>query len=294
MDEHQGICALCGLKKELQLSHIIPKFVGKYLKETSAGNIRNHALSERVVQDIEKHYLLCHDCEEMFSAKERYFSNTLFYPYLRDKKDTFAYDEQLFYFLTSLSWRSLYLDILDFVQQRSLKLDVLEKMIDSDKIMREFLFGERKDLGEIEHHIFFFERIMKVNAPPDSLFKTGCPHATIHRSLTSYSGYADNTIYTISNLMGIVVVSLYAKDQDELWQGTQIQNGPGVIYAKNQHIQSRLGNEFNFWMEQSEAASKCLSDREQEKILKRITDLGEDIKNYPFFQDVMDDRRIED
>lgn len=71
MGERYGKCALCGTEAELQLSHIIPKFVGRYLKETSIGNIRNHALSERVVQDIEKHYLLCHECEELFSAGER-------------------------------------------------------------------------------------------------------------------------------------------------------------------------------------------------------------------------------
>ena len=36
-----GKCALCGEDKELQLSHIIPKFIGKYLKNTSIGNIRS-------------------------------------------------------------------------------------------------------------------------------------------------------------------------------------------------------------------------------------------------------------
>ena len=292
MGEHYGKCALCGAGTELQLSHIIPKFVGRYLKETSIGNIRNHALSERVVQDIEKHYLLCHECEELFSASERYFANTLFYPYIRDKKDTFAYDERLFYFLTSLSWRSLYLDIVNFVREGTLKLDVLNCMIDADKIMREFLLRRRTDLAEIEHHIFFFDRIMEVNEPADSLFKTGRPHTTIHRSLTSYSGYADNTVYTISNLMGIVVVTLYSKDPDEFWQRTQIKNGDGVIGAKDQRIQSRLGNEFHLWMEQCEAASNNISDRDQEKIIQRLKDLGADIKNYPIFQDIIDDRQL--
>ena len=41
MAEVIGECALCREKKELQLSHIIPKFVGRYLKQTSIGNIRS-------------------------------------------------------------------------------------------------------------------------------------------------------------------------------------------------------------------------------------------------------------
>lgn len=63
-----GKCALCGEDKELQLSHIIPKFIGKYLKNTSIGNIRSHENPNRIAQDIEKHYMLCHDCEELFSV----------------------------------------------------------------------------------------------------------------------------------------------------------------------------------------------------------------------------------
>lgn len=287
-------CALCGLDKELQQSHIIPKFVGKYLKDTSIGNIRNHALSDKVVQDIEKHSLLCHDCEELFSASERYFANTIFYPYLRDKQESFEYDKRLFYFLTSLSWRSLYLDITDFVRNSSLCLDILEKMIAADAIMRDYLLGKRPDLGNIEHHIFFFDRIKDVEAPEDSLFKVGQPHATIHRSLTSYSGYSDNTIFTISNLLGIIIVSLYSKDKNEVWDGTQVQNGDGIIAAKNQHIQSRVGNELNFWMEQNAKASDHLSEHDHERIAKKIADLGEEVKDYAIYQDFIDDYQIRD
>ena len=37
-------------------------------------------------------------------------------------------------------------------------------MIESEKIMREFLLKRRSDIGNIENHIFFFERIQEVNA----------------------------------------------------------------------------------------------------------------------------------
>lgn len=215
-------CALCNEDKELQLSHIIPKFIGKYLKQTSIGNIRNQQNPNRVAQDIEKHYMLCHECEELFSASERYFANTLFYPYKKDGIDTFNYDEKLFFFLTSLSWRSLYLDIIDFVKEGNLKIDVLNKMIESEKIMREFLLSKRQDIGSIEHHIFFFDRIVKVDTA-DSI----------------------------------------------------------------------LGNEFSFWIEQSEQALNIISEETEQKILKRITDLEDGIKDYAIYQDIVDDFQLE-
>lgn len=123
-------CALCGLEKELQISHIVPKFVGKYLKEISIGNIRSEENPNKTIQDIEKRELLCHDCEELFSASERSYANTIFYPYLREKKDEFTYDKR-----------------------------------SSEKIMHDFLKGKRNDIGLIQNHIFFFDRLESTNAP---------------------------------------------------------------------------------------------------------------------------------
>ncbi|MCD8231985.1 MAG: hypothetical protein LUD14_09255 [Clostridiales bacterium] len=289
-----GTCALCRNQKELQLSHIIPKFVGKYLKETSVGNIRSQEDPNRVVQDIEKHYLLCHDCEELFSASERYFANNLFYPYHKDKVDSFTYDEQLFYFITSLSWRSLNLDLTDFVREGDLKLDVLETMIHAEEIMRDYLLKSRGDIETIEHHIYFFDRIKSVGENAPEIYYNGSPHVTVHRSLTSYSGYADNTVYTISNLMGIIIVTLYSMDVDEKWTGTQIYREGGTLLAKNQGMQSRLGGELQYWMEQKENSAEKMTERTQERILKKITDVGEGIKDYAIFQDVLDDKGLQE
>ena len=50
-------CALCDRETDLQLSHIIPKFVGRHLKKTSIGNIRNLEDHNNIIQDIEKHYM---------------------------------------------------------------------------------------------------------------------------------------------------------------------------------------------------------------------------------------------
>ena len=210
----------------------------------------------------------------------------------KDGIDTFNYDEKLFFFLTSLSWRSLYLDIIDFVKEGNLKIDVLNKMIESEKIMREFLLSKRQDIGSIEHHIFFFDRIVKVDTA-DSILKNGRPHTIIHRSLTTYSGYLDNTIYTVSNLMGIVVVTLYSKDNDEEWKGTQVFNETNTLVAVKQMVSSRLGNEFSFWIEQSEQALNIISEETEQKILKRITDLEDGIKDYAIYQDIVDDFQLE-
>ena len=53
------VCALCHQNSELELSHIIPKFAIRYLKETSIGQLRSTDNPNSTIQDGEKHYLLC-------------------------------------------------------------------------------------------------------------------------------------------------------------------------------------------------------------------------------------------
>lgn len=75
------ICALCNQESELRESHIIPKFVFDYIKETSAtGYLRNVTSINRRLQDGPKRKLLCHDCEQKFSIAEKYFAETVFSP----------------------------------------------------------------------------------------------------------------------------------------------------------------------------------------------------------------------
>lgn len=283
-------CALCDEPKELQLSHIVPKFIGRHLKGTSIGNVRSGE-SGRIVQDLEKYYMLCHDCEELFSACEKWFADNVFYPWQKDNKDTFNYDNRLFYFLTSLSWRSLYLDILDFVENNVCSVDELDILIKAESLMRNFLLDKRTDIGNIEHHIFFFERIQSISGN-QKMFSYS-PHATIHRSVASYTvTYKNGTMFTISNLMGIIVITFYHKNCDEEWTNTQIYNDTGILYAKNQGIRSIVGNEMNFWLESAQSQYERMSDQQKEKIKQKIIDIGEDIKNYNIYQDYIDDMNI--
>ncbi len=93
---------------ELRKSHIIPKFVGKWLKATSAtGFLRLATDPVNRAQDLPVLPLLCASCEQLFSKSELYFASQIFFPFHEKGKKDIAYDENLLYFLISLSWRSL-------------------------------------------------------------------------------------------------------------------------------------------------------------------------------------------
>lgn len=283
-----GQCALCRANKELQLSHIIPHFVGRKLIKTSPGNIRITNEPNKVVQDIEKHFLLCHDCEELFSAKERWFANTIFNPYQEHKKTVFNYDKNLTYFIISLSWKSLYRDLEEFSCDKEFSKEILMILFRAEQTMRDYLLGKRKDIDTIENHILFFDRIKYAQ----DLDASQHPSIVMHRSTSSYTVYNGKTSFTISNLMGILIVTFFSMDTNECWSNTKIEIETGTIEAKNQKIVSVVGQETQHWMNQTKEAQKNISETQQKKILEKIQALGDNIKNYPIFQDWMDDAAL--
>ena len=66
---------------ELKESHVIPSFVGRWLKRTSATGyliaVDTEGTAERS-QDLYKTQLLCISCESILNQHETYFANKIF------------------------------------------------------------------------------------------------------------------------------------------------------------------------------------------------------------------------
>ncbi|MCB2353916.1 hypothetical protein [Clostridium estertheticum] len=283
-------CALCGQTKELELSHIVPKFVIRYLKKTSLGAIRNKENLNKVVQDGEKHYLLCGDCEDLFSIYETKFANKFFYPYMKDDVKEFNYDSDLYYFLTSVSWRSLYLDILDFVEHSEkvgIDLQIINCLIEKERGMREYLLKKQPNVKGIENHILFFEDIKNMST---ELVSTR-PHTTFHRSITSYTFFNKElkTYATLTNMMGIILFTLYNKGEKERWENTEITNGVGLIKAANQVIESICADELVLILKDAEQDATKISEKQQEAINKKVKDRPEEFIKSKVFEDLKKD-----
>ena len=283
-----GQCALCRQNKELQLSHIVPHFVGRKLIKTAPGNIRITNEPNKVAQDIEKHFMLCHDCEELFSAKEKWFANNIFNPRQNNNQEIFNYDKNLTYFIVSLSWRSLYLDLEEFCTDQQFSQDTLMILFRAEQTMRDYLLGKRDNIEAIENHIFFFDRIQSVQ----NIDISQHPSVAMHRSISSYTAYNGRTIFTVSNLLGILIVTFYSMEPNEQWVNTKIGIDTGIIEAKNQQMVSVVGQEIQHWMKQSEDAQRNLSSNQRKKIDDKFAALGEDIKKYPIYQDWVDEEEL--
>ncbi len=153
MDE----CALCGETKDLRDSHIIPRFVIKWMKKTGATPfLRKAADPNSRFQDYHEE-LLCDDCEQIFSDFEREFAGNVFYPHVRGEKDEFEYGDWLYKFVLSISWRLLVSDLAAWQDYNQIKK---ESIIDIEELWRNILLGKTSISSDPStHHILFLDEL---------------------------------------------------------------------------------------------------------------------------------------
>lgn len=105
--EKLEICALCGERKILQKSHLVSKFMSDWVKKTSlTGKLRNASNPNSRQQDGEKEKMLCFECEQRFSKREKIFSRDIFKEIIDNKiKNGKVVTDDDIYFCVSIIWR---------------------------------------------------------------------------------------------------------------------------------------------------------------------------------------------
>ncbi len=145
------MCKLCGARAPLQQSHIIPKFIGKWIKETSPTPYFRFGMDmERRHQDLLKIELLCHNCEERFSALETKFANEIFHPSVAGNT-TFRYHNWFVKFASSLAWRTLNVRDIFAAEEQPVVKSICDMM---ELHLRSFLLGRKNHVGAYTQHVY--------------------------------------------------------------------------------------------------------------------------------------------
>lgn len=220
----RGTCALCRKYRRLRGSHIIPRFVSKWLKETSAtGFLRNITYPKKRMQDLPKLPLLCKDCELLFSRLESYFAGKIFYPILNGKKEEIVYDATLRRFIISLSWRTL---VTGYSAQVNHDPWIKEHLEKAEEIWRKYLLNESLDSGSYEHHMFFIDFAGDETEVPRkfqwySLRGTDSTLASNQNSVFAFTHFPH--IFFVSTILPLTFYS---------WKSTKIEN-EGTLSTKS-------------------------------------------------------------
>ena len=226
-----GICALCQDETNLKESHLIPKFVGKWLKRTSAtGYLRDIDNINKRQQDIPKEYLLCHNCEILFSGWEKLFSEKIFLPFLDKEQYVSSYQAWFSKFCVSLSWRTL----IHIKRQNNDFTDETEYFLKQTNLaeinLRNYLLGNTSNLYQYEQHVFPLSEIEK---PPESLdFPTNINRYFLRSiGIDVVSGKED--IYTFTKLPTFLIIGIISSKYSKKMRESRVALKQGVLRPSN-------------------------------------------------------------
>ena len=145
------MCELCGSTAPLQKSHIIPRFVSRWMKETGVTPyLRYGGNVDRRLQDLPTMELLCAGCENRFSVWETKFANEIFHPNAAGKT-IFRYRSWLIKFAASLAWRAIQFQKAP-TQNESPDLKLIVDAM--ERHLARFLLDREKNVGAYTQHIY--------------------------------------------------------------------------------------------------------------------------------------------
>ena len=145
------MCKLCGSGAPLKKSHIIPKFVGRWMKETSpTPYLRYGGNVDKRLQDLFAMELLCDDCENRLSAWETKFANGIFHP-IDAGETVLRYGPWLLKFAASLAWRAIQFSRFEGIEESLALNSIVDEM---ETHLSRFLLGQERNVGSYTQHIY--------------------------------------------------------------------------------------------------------------------------------------------
>lgn len=260
-------CNLCGKQANLQNSHIIPRFVFRWLKKTAATPfLRNSENVNTRVQDYHEK-LLCEDCELQFSDYESKFASNVFYPFINGESNSFAYDEWLQRFIISISWRLIVSERTDLSRLDSVHAEAIREAKD---IWADILKGNLRLSSDVyTHYIFFLDDLADASQPdeiPDNW------EFYIERGIDATPVHGPGTTAIYFKLPLLLFFSCIQPPSDPQLADLEVDRN-GEIGPPQE-----LGPDWGtFLIDRAERVSnRSVSDSEQEKIKQRILENPEE------------------
>lgn len=268
----QGICRLCKKNSDLKISHFIPKFVGKWVKDTSAtGYIRfNQSINKRA-QDIVKEYWLCECCEQLFSSWEREFANRIFYPFMNEGKSEAHYGAWLPKFCASLSWRTL-----TYVRsQNSVRSEEVSHALDTaESALASYLLGDSNTLGKYEQHLYPLEGMTETSvrgAPPNL-------NRYFLRTMQMDLLESDSGSIVYTKLPGFMLLSLTGHKESNRMRSSRVAMGEGRISPRTYWWPTGFAEYMFDKVRAIETVYSSMDKTQKDKITKAVLDNPERFK----------------
>lgn len=222
-------CRLCQKTAFLRNSHMLPSFVFKWLKASSAtGFLRFGKNVDKRVQDGIKRYWLCDHCEQLFCGWEQQFASKVFHPLTADGGQSIEYGDWMLKFCVSISWRVL----STFVEDDSLEnFNANQKEASRRALLTwsRFLLGFERHPGPYEQHFLPMGLLGDISG--DQLPSNINRYMLRSVDATPAVGRGGAIIYT--KLERFIIVGFIDIESPRQWVGTKIHVRSGRVGQGN-------------------------------------------------------------
>lgn len=264
--QQRGTCRLCGSDGlELQLSHILPAFVFRWMRGSSAtGHMRSGEEPNLRVQDGWKERWLCSSCENEIGKAERQFAEQFFLPVVEGRPPPCdEYGPWLLKFCVSVTWRVLlrFRDMDPFEDYSSEDYDLLER---AAAVWREYLRGRRPDLGAFRQHLFI---VRGVSSAQRYVAPNINRHVLRHITVDVVRGADQHIVF--AKLPRFFIMGVLRDDRPGDWAGTEVLAGTGIVPAY-QCVPDGFYDYVNEKAERAAGLLASLSDRQKRKVLNDV------------------------
>lgn len=216
MNQTQGVCSLCKQKRELKLGHIIPRFAGKWIKETSAtGLLRRVIEPNKRAQDLLTIRFLCAECEQTLSRYESYFADKVFFPFFQEDIEGFEYSDNLITFIISLAWRTL---LVNYDTQIAKDPWIKEHLDMAEESWRGFLLGNERLDESYEHHLIFLDYVKPSDKVPNDF------NWYTLRGVDATLASNKDTVFCYTHIPWMIMFSTIFPKKSNGWINTQIHS----------------------------------------------------------------------
>lgn len=274
-----GICRLCQRESELQLSHVIPAFVFRWLRESSGNShMRSIEAPNQRVQDGPKKHWLCLECEGRLGRSEATFATELFHPYLAWSGQRFRYGLWLLRFCVSVSWRNLLVQ-LDHFEEQGFTENERAWVQSAERTWRQFLLEATPHPGDYRQFLLPLDRIEsgRTDLPPNI-------NRYLMRAIDIDLCHGGQSLFTYSKLGRFVIIGFINEPNQAHWVGGRVNANEGTVEPRRYTLPAPFRTYLMGKAARVREAMQSVSPRQTAKIEQAFRDNADRIAGTDFFE----------
>jgi hypothetical protein len=255
----QEACKLCGSSGPLRLSHIVPRFVYKWLRETGSGRLRSTDAPNWRRQDGPKRYWLCDSCEQLLCEFETPFFEQVFRRVhaRRGPAPEIRYQRWALKFAASISWRTLL-----FRLEIEPTFLCAEERSRADQALRtwgDFILGRIPHPGEFEQHILLVDESSHADGPVSPWISR-----YLLRGVDINLIRLSDECLVHTKMCRVVVLGFLCRASPKRWRGTKLHVASGHVGSRCK-VPAQLSQYWNYSADITGRAMSTISEIQQRK-----------------------------